>query len=225
MSVAVFYVGGVSVLYVSRRIDEFTANEVYHISTNMSCYGIVDTDDDTEDIITEALLSYMVYELGMKVEGAERGESPNWGQELFITPYQDQRYCSSVHTKTKTLLGVDVRTYKGEITAIIADGKFFKGDTRIRLSKYGNVINQGVLLRFIHNLLAQNSLILVMDDKIEIGGNIFRFLLSNVYFDLSEVSNVEQYGWCFDGIEDEPALNYIIDKHGRVGNLTKMPDI
>lgn len=141
-------------LYVSRMVD-------------YDKYGVVDTDDDVETVVTTKELSELVYKYGLDIKGTVKHEKAYLETLRNVIPYQDKRYYSPLQSKTKTLLGVDVRTYKGEIVRIMATGGVTKGDTEIRLSDFGERMSGRAVVQWDYNP-ANLKLVLVVDDKIQL---------------------------------------------------------
>ena len=157
-------------LYLSRRLDYIH-------------YGVVDTDDDTEDKCTSSELNDAVT-YGMKIEGVYR-DSENTGR---YWPWQDHRYVIPLQAKTKTLLGVDIHRYKNEISFIMANPKVTKSGTRIRLSDYGDAMNWSCPVGF-YPIDWEKILILVLDDKMTMLGKTVKTYRGSARLDVTEVEN------------------------------------
>lgn len=159
-------------LYISRR-------------ASMMVYGVVDTDDDVETKIHREDINTIVSQHNLHIEGVVTGVTDNYVRELI--PYQDMRYCRPVQVKTKALLGVDIRTYKDEISAILADDKLAKKYSSFRLSDFGAVVDWNVVSKCWLGL----SLIWELDDNITVTGKFTRHcgLLEAGVIDIRNVSS------------------------------------
>lgn len=140
-------------LFVSRVVDGLK-------------FGIVDTDDGTEtlvyrDELNDAVLIHHVDIKGVKI-GYNRGLHHNTPFIKEIMAQQDMRQYTNLQAKTKTLLGVEVRVYDGEITAILADTRVAKDGVRVRLSDFGTTMSWESPVRWV-NGDTKNKLILVLD--------------------------------------------------------------
>lgn len=168
-------------LYISRIV--FDAN-----SSDPTKYGVVDTDDDVENFLTWQQINELSTILNMKIKGVEIDES-----ELFdpivssISPYQDKRYYSGKQAKTNALLGVDIRTWRDEITAVVVNTKVFHSDSYIRLSEYGKRISGVADIYSIGDGPVDGSLTLILDKSIEVYGNSLSILNSGIKWDITEL--------------------------------------
>lgn len=179
------------------------------------CYGVVDTDDDTETFVSFGELIQIVDDLDIKIEGVHVLKNSRAGMKFI--PYQDPRYCTKLQAKTKSLLGVDVRVYKNEITAIVTDYDVVKDGTRIRLSDFGSKIADAFYCDWVSRGKNSKKLILVLDDKIEVYGDHSNLLLREVHWDISECSGgrfVDHLADAFNTYNLDRTL--VIDKYKRV---------
>lgn len=166
-------------LFVSRVVDGLK-------------FGIVDTDDGTEtlvyrDELNDAVLIHHVDIKGVKI-GYNRGLHHNTPFIKEIMAQQDMRQYTNLQAKTKTLLGVEVRVYAGEITAILADTRVAKDGVRIRLSDFGATMSWESPVRWV-NGDTKNRLILVLDDKIKMVGREAYIRKRGVCLDISDITN------------------------------------
>lgn len=164
------------VLYFSRILDN-------------GQYGVVDTDDDVEEGVTWPTLMDLVLDYKLPIEGVEAYRNERIGDAIgTVTPYQDPRYCTAAQAKAKTLLGVDIRIFRNEVTFIEASGNLTKTDTRIRLSDYGTSMYSRIEVGW--DCYDENKrLILVLDDKFTVFGPPIVLGMSGVCWDVSEVSS------------------------------------
>lgn len=191
-------------LYVSRILTvpadadfskiDFTADDIdtgitIGLVDSEEAYGVVDTDDDVETFINWTDLMNAVEIYGLTIEGVITDKEDS--QIVQVIPYQDMRYCSRHQVKTKVLTGVDVRTYKGEITAIIPSADITKDGTRIRLSEFAPKMSDAVYVNWSPVGRSEGPLILVVDDNIKIYGDYTNIVFCDETWDISEVTNHE----------------------------------
>lgn len=88
---------------------------------------------------------------------------------LSITPQQCMAFCSSRQVKWRTL-GVDIRTFHDEISIIIIDCQLVRPDLRIKLSDFAKRMSCRAPVRLINPRARLMSVVLVVDDNIELYG-------------------------------------------------------
>lgn len=174
-------------------------------SLGSSRYGVADTDDDTEEIVTWGQLSDLVIRLKLDIKGAVLGKNSGGVFLSVAEPYQDMRQYTNLQVKTKTLLGVDVRTYHNEIVRIIINGEVAKADTTIRLSDFGKVMSNNVSIVRI-NAEGDKKLTFVFDDKIAVAGVKPSMCMQGLRFDIRELNDEDTIE---DMYEDMMMLGYI----------------
>lgn len=207
-------------LYVSRFVSFLSwCDESRSVDYGEMKYGVVDTDDYQEEIVSYAVLTKAVFELGIPILGVERVTYANRSTGIEVTPYQDDRYCTRLMVKTKTVLGVDIRVFNGEITAILINESVMRDGVRVKLSDFGDKITVDTMLRCESVEPDDKSLIVELDDDVHVVGNIYYHNLPCVWFDVSNMSNVDFVRDCF-GPKLSSAENCIIDSKGRIGRLS-----
>lgn len=110
-------------------------------------YGVVDTDDNQETIVTQDQLKDLVLTLGLDIKGVVVKQSPFGATVEEVVPYQKPEDYSRLHLRTKVLKGVDIRVYNGEITGIFINDDALAPKTVIKLSDYGTHLSDSVMLR------------------------------------------------------------------------------
>lgn len=162
-------------LYVSRNIDRFES-------------GVVDTDDGIEEIRSNDDISDLVRE-GIKIKGVQIYNKTSYR----ILPYQDYSTYSPAQVKAKSMLGVDVRVYKDEITCIIADSRLAHTGTRIRLSSFGSTMRWDTVVCFepFHSNHPQ-YIVGVLDDSIQMCQKMHWFSKRQILFDITEMTQVDE---------------------------------
>lgn len=167
-------------LYISRRVgyDEF---------------GVFDTDDNIESIISRTELVDAVSKLGVSIEGVHV-YIPSLGIQApkvsFVDPYQDERYITPIQVKTKLMKHVNVTLWGTRITAVTWRDDELISDVSIRLSDFGDVCESGLLLG--NSTSFDAKVTLIVDDKVEVRENSFiwgRVDLPSVFIDVREMTN------------------------------------
>lgn len=193
-------------LYISRYITDYS-------------YGVVDSDDGVETIVTREELAAVCITFRLKVKGVEvKHGNMGWYVDA-VEPYQDRNTYNKRQIKALTLLGVDLKIYDQEIVAISADSSVAKSDVVLRPSEFAKKLSCFVKL----NKSASCSLTIVLDDRIEVVGETFRVGLNGVRFDLREVSNEMTAKSVYKDVVVEYPVpidmweHYIIDNDSRSG--------
>lgn len=193
-------------LYLSRFIGEFA-------------YGIVDTDDDVETVVSRSELRNLVMKLGLKIEGIEVGGSYEGIKSMTV--YQDPRYRTVAQTKAKAILGVDITLFRGEIVRIkLGDMALKAGFLRLRLSDYGTKIDGRCPITTPRGS-DKFKLVLVLDDKIKVEDIAPKVGLNGLCIDISELSDENVVSGCYNGlavtagVDHEQWDEYLIDNGDR----------
>lgn len=163
-----------------------------YISRNIGAkqFGVVDSDTGAERIMSMSALRDFVLVEHADIEGVKIISTLSGLAIGEITPYQDIKYCTSRQVKLRVVSGVDIRTYKDEITTIIADNNIVKRDTRIRLSDYGSRMDGLIGIRWRNvGFEFDNFITLVVDDDITIVGTPPNPIGCGVRWDVSECNN------------------------------------
>lgn len=195
-------------LYLSRFVGELA-------------YGIVDTDDDVETVITRAELRELVLKHKLEIKGVEVDKRNLSAGIKRIFVYQDPRYCTPRQVKAKAMMGVDITLYKTEIVRIAVVNDLAKSDNiRIRLSDFGQSID-GRLPISVPSGRYNFKLTLVLDDNIKVRDIATKVGLTGVCFDISELSGEQLVSECYNslaigaGVDPENWRNYLIDTGDR----------
>lgn len=170
-------------LYLSRRLNMSG-------SVDENSFGVVNTDDDTETIMTFNQLYWEVNNNGLKVVGATPREHPFYNSKTY-RPYQDPRFYTTLMTKTRALLGVDVTVWHDMITCIAGVVYPLMCGKSIRLSNYGKYVSCDTIFMFVdHPIYEPTKFIrIVLDDKLEIADNLLCWIKEGYLIDLSELSD------------------------------------
>lgn len=187
----------------------------------VSLYGVVDTDDDTETEVNWRHLSDCCVDQGMHIEGVTVASNVAGRFIKDVTPYQDKRYYSPKQAKLKMLAGVDIRTWRNEITYIAIDFDVMRDGTRVVLSEYARSMSGRISVVWNNrDMRQQKRVILVLDDMLFIKVNAPSPLTKWVVWDVSAVSNdglvAEMYEVLHSNrVEKKDWKNYMIDTDKR----------
>lgn len=157
-------------------------------------YGVVDTDDGSETVISHSDLSKCCIELGLDIKGvtiAKRTLSGGGQADCIfdVKVYQSDASLTSKQTKDLLLRGVDVKTYKGEIVSIEVKPGSVPVGYRLRLSDYGNSCGE-YILKSMPEYWNNPFLVLVLDDKVRINGKTLKWMTKHgVSVDTHEVTD------------------------------------
>lgn len=172
-------------LYISRKFTQ--VDERHQFQYEKTYYGVVDTDDDVEELMSyDDLMS--TCELDINIEGIDY--DMEFGDRVVrdAVPYQDPKYVTPLILKTKALRGVDIRVWRNEITYIVGDAKIMNGEVRLRLSDYAKRMHGSTMIGMKNALDYKSKLVLVLDDNISIYGAQLP-ALSRIVYDMTEVTN------------------------------------
>lgn len=187
-------------------------------------FGVVDTDTDVEAKVSFNELINMAVKCNIKIEGVQIGNSAvkNLAFISSITAYQDPKYYSKEQAKLKTLFGIDICTFRGEIVNMVIDGDVFPGSLNVRLSKYGKMMDGRTNIGW-HQHKDGQVVTLVLDDNLNIVGEAPFVGLKGIRWDVSEVSDEKLIREMYmqlatEGVSDMFWHNFIIDSKNRVKN-------
>lgn len=197
-------------LYVSRHFG-------------MHFYGVVDTDDDTEEIVTRSRLVQCVEEDGLTIRGADLIAG---GKRVGETrPCQVLSEMTQLQIKTDLMKFTEVKTFKTYITSIHWRHKEINTPVTIRLSDFGSKCADCILWE--NDVCKRHVITLVLDDKVEYSDQVFRRDESinilgphglGVVFDMRDVHNPETAEWLYKHLHHQDGfrcLDYIIDSDSR----------
>lgn len=156
-------------LYISRVVRREGAGKLDYDCTSPKLtrrpeqdmlFGVVDTDDGSEEIVTLAYLGNACCYLGVPVSGVlvERGEL------IQVKPWQSPDTYNSVQKKLAGLYGVEVNEYCGAISSIYFDGTDMKTVATVRLSDISRWCGDFLFLNV--DYCGVHAVTLVIDDKL-----------------------------------------------------------
>lgn len=202
-------------LYISRCVGK-------------SSYGIVDTDDDSEQIVSYTDLLSMCHSFkklhinGVKLSG---------GVVDRVEVYQHTDYVTGRQAKLKSMRNVELIVYKDMITAIRWDASKVDCPVEIRMSDYGRRCADRLLWG---NLRAGGHILtLIFDDNIEVSSYSFsnpgfvqistKRSAYGVVFDIRQLSSVNSfYINLLEGESDFSILDKVIDRPDRKSKLVEL---
>lgn len=161
---------------------------------NGTTVGILDTDDGVETLVSRGELDDIVFKHGLHIAGVGVGVEMSFfgAQSDYIADIevqQDMSQVTSFQAKMKTMVGVDIRVFNDEITAIFLDEDVIRSNTVIRLSDFGHKMNWGLQVRW-RKEYHDKFVTLKYDDKLELDGKpiINRF---HTITDLTDLSDAD----------------------------------
>lgn len=166
-------------LYVSRYVGQ-------------TKYGVVDTDDGVETVVSFQDLADYVLVDGLDIKGVNIDYIVRRNKQVpfvrSITVYQEGSFLTARQAKTKTLKGIDVIVNNGRIAQITVGNGGLKQETRLKLSDYGTSCGEYILKNL--NYLRDNRLIIELDDGIAVGPKTFKYYVNRgVVLDMTAVKN------------------------------------
>lgn len=190
-------------------------------------YGVVDTDDWHETVVTMKQLEYCIFSFHLDIKGVVL--SGNKADILDAVPYMGQPPTRK-QTKLKLLSGVEIYTFGRIITRI--SYKYFPdvGVPRIRLSDYGDECADFLIhVEEGH----EHAVTLVLDDKLKFSPYTFRMpkttiglLLGGgpgVGYDVRELRNEEKVKAIYASVlAYYGSVKYIFDDEERRDRVYKL---
>lgn len=158
-------------------------------------YGVVDTDDDTEEVVTDDELRQLHNVFGLTISGLTMRDYI----EPRVVVYQPEETITPLQVKTRVMKHVDIKVYKDMITSIRFRASDIMGESvEIRLSDFGTRCADYVLAGNVY-VGRFPKLRLIFDDKVSMCPNAFvRLPYSNaligdhgigVQYDLTDMSD------------------------------------
>lgn len=166
-------------------------------------YGVVDTDDNVEQIVTSSQL-WECHNKGIDIQGVylERGRF------IHAVPYQDSRYMTKFQTKLLVMNHVDIRVYKKAITSITWDSSKISSPVSIRLSNFGSRLADYALYNAVHS--GKHDVTFILDNRIKFSK--WSFLThehiagglegAGVLFDVCDVGNPKRADIVYKAVKD-----------------------
>ena len=164
-------------------------------------YGVVDTDDGVEEVVTLNDIEHAVLQQGLEINGAvihrdfpqrDGGKGHKWLD--YAKPFQDDSSKTSFQEYVKREQSVEVNVYNSTITCIHAANRRIRRPVSIRLSDFAPAIGDCVLSP--NATVGRHILTLVFDDKLKSLTEL-SFRMAK-YSEASERYGVESHGVVFD---------------------------
>lgn len=140
-------------------------------------YGVVDTDDGSEEQVTKNDILYYCDSLGFEIKGVktDRYFDRRWRTRILeIKPYQDESMMTLSQTKLKVMNGVQINIWQGVITSVaVSDG--YDGMAKVRLSRYGTACGD-YIFKNSKSVWGNKVMTVILDDKLDenrVGENTF----------------------------------------------------
>lgn len=189
-------------------------------------YGVVDSEDDTEEIVSIDKLHDIV-NLGVSIKGVKTRTivtSDGVVKSIyFVSPVQNPETMTAAQTKLAVLSRVNVCVYHDIVTSVKWDTNEIMSPVTIRLSDYGHILGR---LAFSNNTLDDggNKLTVILDDKFHIHQNTIpqarTFSQLGVVFDLRELTHEQVARVVYWGVRGEfDPDSRIIDSPERMKRL------
>lgn len=203
-------------LYVSRKIG---ANK----------FGVFDTDDGTEGILTLKELEHVVLDLGLEITGVavrDKVYSSKGRTRVIesIRPYMPPEAETRGIVRIKILYGVEICINAGCIVSVKWNDIEYKNRT-LCLSNFGTSCGADIFSEMVEKYkyedVRESGLTLVIDDKIEVDRKTFKGItLLDVTFDLSRVTKRNTVNSFYTAVCDKAhptwdMLKYVIDQQDR----------
>lgn len=129
-------------------------------------YGVVDTDDDTEEVVTREDIYLVCCALGIKVRGVIlETDDTGFTYVAYAGVYQPAETQTQLQIKTRLLRHVEVLVYKSMITHIRWSPNDIKEPVTIRLSDFGTTLADYCLTSIAP--AGCHKVTLIIDDKIQ----------------------------------------------------------
>lgn len=143
-------------------------------------FGVVDTDDGVESIVSRDDLDEICCTWLVPIEGIKIYWDSFMRYITSIVTYQPSETMSQLQIKTKVLKGIEVHSMGDMITNVLWDKDSIITPVRIRLSDFGSSCADCILSGNRHSRLHQVTL--VLDDKLSFGGKVFKLRSSDDTF-------------------------------------------
>lgn len=166
-------------LYVSRYVGQ-------------TKYGVVDTDDGVETVVTYQDLTEYVINNGLDIKGVTIGYTVRKRRRVpylsSVKVYQNDSFLTGKQAKTKTLRGVDIISNNGQIAQINVGADGLKQPVRIKLSDFGTSCGEYIFKHM--PFLSNNALTIELDDNVAVGAKTLKYFVNRgVVLDMTAVTN------------------------------------
>lgn len=196
----------------------FVSRLVYD-DRRVECYEIYDTDDDTSEVVDPEELQHIVIDVGLTIRGVTVSVEGGRRVVSAVRVYQHKKYATRLQVKAKSLLGVDICIFKGEIVAIYLDTTTMKHRQVIRLSDFCDKISDGVVVWPLGQDWGKR-VVLVLDEKISFTGQKSGIVMTPVIWDIRELPTCELVDHIYEELcefgSENGWENFVIDSEFRM---------
>ena len=154
-------------LYISRHVysdsggsDRYSPVHGYETKHR---FGVADTEDGVEEIVTRDDLEYLVRQVGLDISGVYTIGDLKVISGAF--PYQNPYTASVLQTKLHVMYNIDVSVHNNQITSILWDEVYGADSLSLRLSDFAPFC--GDMLLYGNDVRSRFEMTLVFDDKLE----------------------------------------------------------
>ena len=123
-------------------------------------YGVVDTDDGIEQMVTLSDIADACCHKGLKIHGVRTG----YDSLIAVIPYQPPETLTNTQKKTMSLYQVSIIVYSGAITSITFDGTSILKPATVRLSRFARYCSDYLFLNV--DYCGVHAVTLVLDDNV-----------------------------------------------------------
>lgn len=176
--------------------------------TSHDTFGVVDTDDGVEVIVTWDDIKSLVSSGKIVIRGIDTVSNAT-----YFRTYQPYDTISAKQSKLYALYGVDIKVWQSWISSVVITGS--SRQCRVRLSEFGRRLSALILKDCDDN---HANVVLVLDDKVKVGTQSLRQFFKYCVLDITEVTNNRIY----ERVYKEMTLRYpdwdafIIDRPERM---------
>lgn len=178
-------------------------------------YGIIDTDDNVETVVTWQELRRILL-LGINIVGVDYAIVNGFGRKkrilnvFGIEPYQEASSVTGRLAKLKALSGVDIRLRGDTIISISWNADTIKKGIRVLLSDYGSALGDRAFDNSRYK--ADTEVTFILDDKVRTTKASFtNFFSSCSVLDITEVTNQKTINNIYSAFIDQAKRSSIIN--------------
>lgn len=158
-------------LFISRYIVE-PQSGVPWVRYAAAKYGVVDTDDDSETVISLGELARCCCSYGLEIKGVQTLGLGSVSEIHSAEPYQPDDSVTVAQAKLSTLYNVRVTCWKDWITSLSFDADtIIAAPVTIKLSDFGTKLADYFLSKLSYN--TRHTVTLVFDDSLSFDVNSF----------------------------------------------------
>lgn len=188
-------------------------------------YGVVDTDDNVEEIVPWLVIFHACVECGLTIQGVEIRHIGVVHEITSITPYQSSSTMTPLQAKTALISHVHITVYAGCITSIRWNPEEIQAPVSVRLSDFGSSVSDFCLI--FNNYASDYVVTLALDDKLDFSSVSFsvgapHFVSAEglgVKYDLREMLDDAKAEFVYNSVGGTRPLDSIIDRPDRYNRM------